>query len=197
MRFGKFAVSASLVAGIVAIGGRAQAADPPAPILNNVYDVLSSSEPNTNICQIGSGGTNFLVGGSVRGAGTAGDSVMVAYHGPLPTNASRNRVKINVKQASFASLDVFISGSTSGNNGDTGSIVIEHCSVSGSVNGSTMSGSVLASCSGSNLFGGLTANQAASVHAAFNASKTVSFKVTSSGKWTLKIKCSGTASVSP
>jgi hypothetical protein len=193
MRVSVFAMATSLVAGMVLIGSRAEA--DAIPILDNYYYIQSSTDPNTDACNVVASGVTFDTNGEVVGTGTGTDFIAVLYDTQRPTSVSRTSAKINIKQSSFSTLSVQITASTSGNNFVTGVVAVEKCAVSGSVNGTKMTGSVTASCSGSGLFGGLTASQAASMQAAFNSSKTASFKADSSGKWTLKIKCSGNASV--
>ena len=197
MRLRKFAVIASIAAGMAFVGSRAEAGSITIPILNLPYQITSSNDPNTNTCFVDGVDREFDSGGSVTGTGTATDTVRVDYDTGRPTNTSRSSAKTNVKQSSFATLSVTITNSTSGNNVATGPIPIDKCSVSGSVNASKMTGSVSASCSGSNIFGTLTANQVTSIQAAFNGNKTVTFKGNGTGKWSLKVKCSGTAVVGP
>ena len=66
--------------------------------------------------------------------------------------------------------------------------------MNGSVNVVKATGSVSVGCSGSSLFGALTADEASSVQAAFNKAKNIKFTAKSNGKWSLKITCKGDAS---
>ena len=159
-------------------------------LVDNTFAIASSKDPSNNICEVGAVGAAFTVSGDIFGVGTASQAVRISYNAPRPTSASRSSSKVSVKQGSFSTLRVTLDAENI-----TGDVPIEKCSVTGSVTTSKMTGSVSTNCSGSNLFGGLTANQAASVQAAFNGSKTVTFKVNNTGKWSLKIKCSGDASI--
>jgi len=197
MRVREFVVATSLVAGFVLVGSRAQAGGIVIPILNAAYQITSSNDPNTNTCFVSGVDNSFDASGKATGTGTGTDAVQVLYDTGRPTNTSRSSAKISVKQTSFATLRVIITGSGAGNDVNTVALPIDKCSVSGSVNASKMTGSVSASCSGSNIFGTLTANQVTSIQAAFNGNKTVTFKGNGTGKWSLKVKCSGTAVVGP
>ena len=78
---------------------------------------------------------------------------------------------------------------------DSSDLLIEKCSVSGSVNTSKATGSVSVSCSGSSAFAGLTVDELGSVQAAFNKAKNIKFSVKSNGKWSFKVTCKGAASL--
>ena len=137
---------------------------------------------------VGASGTEFEVFGDVQGGTTP--VVVIHYDTPQPTSVSRNTKKISVKQNQFSTLDVLFDGaSVTG-----GPQPIQKCSVNGSVNTTKSTGNTKVSCSGKNLFGGLTANQAGTVQAAFNGNKNAKFKFNTNGKWSLSIKCSGDVS---
>ncbi len=152
------------------------------------FFIESSADPNNNTCVVGADGTVFAVFGDVQGGTTP--VVVIHYDTPQPTSVSRNTKKISVKQNQFSTLDVLFDGvSVTG-----GPQPIQKCSVSGSVNTTKSTGKTKVSCSGKNLFGGLTANQAGTVQSAFNGNKNVKFKLNTNGKWSLSIKCSGDVS---
>jgi hypothetical protein len=188
MRIREFALAASLLAGILLVAARVEAIKIQIPILNASYLITSSNDPNSNTCFVTGIDNEFDASGFVVGTGTAGQAVRIDYNTFRPTNASRNSAKISVKQSSFSTLRVTLDAANI-----TGDVPVDNCAISGSVNNSKMTGSVSTSCGGGNLFGGLTDDQARSVQTAFSATKTVSFKVNSAGKWSLKINCSGAA----
>jgi len=171
-------------------------AGPVSPLLEGFFDV--SDEPNSaylNGCFVGSDtGSDagfFDVGGQVGGVGTGGQSITISYDAPQPTSASRSTAKIAVKQSQFATLRV-VGGAPGAF--DTGTLTVAKCKVNGSVNGTKLTGSVSASCGGNDAFAPLTADQGASVVAAFAGSKHIKVKIdASTGKWSLSIKCKGAA----
>jgi hypothetical protein len=128
------------------------------------------------------------------GSGTGGQDVTVQYDTPQPTSVSRNDNKIAVKQNKWSTLRA-IGGAGGAGAFDSGNVVIEKCSVSGSVNVSKASGSVSVSCGGSSAFAGLTVDELGSIQAAFNKAKNIKFTVNSAGKWSFKVTCKGDAAL--
>ena len=157
-------------------------------LADGFYAIESSADPNDNTCVVGASGTAFEAFGDVQGGTTP--VVVIHYDTPQPTTVSRSSKKISVKQSQFSTLNVLFDGaSVTG-----GPQPIEKCSVSGSVNTTKSTGSTKVNCSGKNLFGGLTANQAGTVQSAFNGNKNAKFKFNTNGKWSLSIKCNGDVS---
>ena len=191
MRVIKIVAVSSFIAGL-SLGASQAGAGTPSTLAEGFWNIAgTTTAPATNnICTTGSDGGFFETFGLVEGSGTGGQIITLQYDTPQPTSVSRNDKKIAVKESSFSTLRA-IGGAPAAF--DTDDIVIEKCSVSGSVNTTKLTGSVSVSCSGTSLFGGVTADQAVSIQAAFNGAKNIKFKVNSNGKWSLKITCKGTA----
>ena len=151
--------------------------------------IEDSKDPNGNACEVGVDGTDFEAFGQVTGTGLK-TGVDVTYDTLQPTSASRNDKSISVKQGSFSTLNVLFDGVTV-----SGNVAVQKCSVSGSVNTVKATGSTSVSCSGDSITDVLTANQIGIVQAALDGKPNVKFKVNSNGKWSLKIKCKGDASL--
>ena len=134
-------------------------------------------------------GTAFVVHGTVRGVGTAGQVVTIDYGAAQPTTTSRDSTKATVRQSQFAVLNVSFDGVSA-----TGKLIVQNCSVSGSVNTKTMTGSASLGCKGTDLFAVLNADQIASLQAAFNGRRDTKIKVNrNASKWSLSIACRGAA----
>ena len=192
MRVNRIALVIAMCGGLALFAGRAHAGFS-TPLADGFWDVNDdANEPNNpNSCFVGTDGffTLFEAGGEVEGPGT-GQQIIIDYDTSQPTNVSRNTKTITVKQNQFSLIRVRGIGGAAFDVTN----VVEKCKVSGSVNTSKLTGSVSVSCKGSNLFGILSADQAASVQAAFQGSKRVKFKFNAStGKASLSIKCKGVA----
>jgi hypothetical protein len=136
-------------------------------------------------------GTDFAVEGSVRGIGTAGDEVQIIYVAAQPTKANADDEQGRVRQSGFSTLVFFIDSDVPERDLD---LVIspEKCSIDGKVNVAKDQGKVTVDCSASDLFAGMTADQIASIQAAFLDNPKVKIKVNSDGaKGSLKISSKG------
>jgi hypothetical protein len=136
-------------------------------------------------------GTDFVVEGGVRGVGTAGDLVQILYIAEFPTKANADDVQGRVRQGGFSTL-VFAIASDVPERDIDHFVTPEKCSVDGKVNVSKDEGKVRVACSAADLFAGLTADQLASIQAAFLENPKVKLKADSDGaKGSLKISSKG------
>jgi hypothetical protein len=185
MRAKKLAFAMTLIGGLALLAARAEAGFP-ARFLEGTFIIENdANDPNSNNCFVESDFGFFDAGGSVQGIGTAGQIVRIDYEAIEPTSVGHSETKISVKQGQWSTLNFFFDGVSA-----TGQTQVEKCSINGSVNGNSSHGSVSTDCKGDDVFGALTANQVASVQAAFNGNKFVKVKVNTNGKGSLSIKCS-------
>lgn len=190
MRVFRFAMMISMSLGIALFASGVQAGDigDPSTLADGFY-IIDSGDAN-NECEVGSDGTEFEAFGTVSGTGTAGQAVSVDYETPQPTNVSRNDDKISVKQNKFSRLTAHFGVVT------VGPLIVEKCSVSGSVDVSKLTGKVTAKCKTDTLFANLSANQVASLQTAFDGNKNVKVEVNSDAtKGSISITCKGDASL--
>lgn len=176
----------------VTLNGNAVNSQAISALVDDFYAIESNNDPNDNTCEVGADGNEFQAFGAVNGSGTGGEAVRITYNTPQPTSATRSETKLTVKQSSFSLVDIRLHGvSATG-----GPIVVEKCSIDGSVDTKKLTGSVSANCKTDDLFTLLTANQIASILTAFNGNKDVKVKVnTDTLKGSISIKCSGDASL--
>jgi hypothetical protein len=188
MRVTKFLAAASLVAGMAFFAQSAHAGAA-SPLADGFWVIENANDPNNNTCETGSDGSFFETFGSVFGSAQK-TAVEVRYDTPQATSASRNQKSISAKQGSFSTLNVLFNGTTVSG----GDVVIQKCSVSGSVNTVKATGSCSVSCSGDDITQVLDANEATLTESAFASTPNVKFKVNvNNGHWSLKIKTKGDA----
>jgi hypothetical protein len=194
MRVIRIVAVSSFIAGL-SLGALPAAAGSPSTLADGGFGITgtTSAPATSNTCAVIGAGSEFFVDGSIVGAGTAGQVITINFDTPQPTSVSRNDNKISVKENNWSTLQA-VGGTGGAGIFNSGTQVIQKCDVNGSVNTKKSTGSVNVSCGGSSLFGGITADQAASIQAAFNKAKNIKFKVNSNGKWSLSIKCNGPAS---
>lgn len=130
------------------------------------------------------------VSGFVSGDGTDGDAVVVSFFTPLPNNLSANDKKGSVKQSKYSQLLFSI---TSPDRNLDLTVEPRKCSVEGTTNVASQKGTVNVKCSDENLFQEITADQLASINAAFNGDKRVKIKVSGSNgaKGSISIQIKG------
>ena len=181
-------MSLSLGLALFASQARAGSIGDTSTLADGFYNINSGD--TNNDCEVGSDGTDFEAFGTVSGTGTAGQAVSVDYDTPQPTNVSRNDNKISVTQNKFSRLTAHFGGAT------VGPLLVEKCSVGGSVDVSKLSGKVTAKCKTDTLFANLTANQVASLKTAFDGNKNVKVNTNSDdSKGSISITCKGDASL--
>jgi hypothetical protein len=193
MRINRIALAMTLCAAAF-LAGRAHAGGVVSDLLEGDFEIDGSDDddPGNNLCEVFAIGNEFETSGTISGSGTAGQAVSVDYITPTPTSASRSPNKVSVKQATFSRLTFHFGLAT------VGPTLVEKCSVSGAVSTKTDptpdQGSVSVSCSGTDVFALLSADQAASLLTAFQDSKTIKVTINgSSNKGSLKVKCKGDA----
>ena len=195
MRVNRFALAVTVCAGLALLAGRVQAGGGfTSDLIEGTWFINNDpNDPNANNCFVSLGafeGTTFETGGIVQGLGTGSEVVTVRYDALQPTSASRNTKSGKVSEGTFSSLRLTFGATV------VGPVQVDKCSVSGSVNDSKSTGSVSADCKGTDVFSALTANQLASLQAAFNGNKDVKVKVNSDAqKASINIKCKGDASL--
>lgn len=194
MRVIKIVAVSSFIAGL-SLGASHAVAGTSSTLADGGFGITgtTSAPATSNTCAVIGAGSEFFVDGTIQGAGTGGQVITVSFDTPQPTSVSRNDNKIAVKENNWSTLQA-IGGAGGAGAFNSGTLVIQKCDVNGSVNVKKSSGNVSVGCSGTSAFAGLTADQVASVQAAFNKAKNIKFKVNSSGKWSLSIKCNGPAS---
>ena len=161
-------------------------------LVDALFLVVSKTDPADNIGEVGVSGGEFRVFGDITGVGTALQDVRIHYDAPQPTGTSRSSKFVSVKQNAFATIDVFFDDvSATG-----GPLIIEKCSVNGSVNAAQLTGSISVRCKLETLFALLTPGQIASIQTAFDGTKSVKVKVNKNAtKGSLTINCSGDAAI--
>jgi hypothetical protein len=190
MRLVRNAIAASLCAGL-ALAGTARAGGGN-PRVNGDIIVEDDLDPD-NEAVVEANDTTFSVSGAVFGVGTAGDDVSISFDTPLPDSANANDKSAKVKQGKFSTLNFSIESDDAGRDLDL-TINPEKCSVQGNANVNNGKGNVTVNCSGTNIYSGITADQEASITAAFQENKRVKFKVNNDGsKGSLKITIKGEA----
>jgi len=164
-------------------------------LIEGVWEIFGQPSVDDNVCFIDlnphvvSGATTVQVDGTVSGVGTAGQIVRIAYNTPQATSMSRDSAKAAIKQSRFATLNVSFDGLSA-----TGDVIVQDCSINGSVNTRMMTGSTSVKCKGPNLLAILNAGQILSLQTAFSGRRDTNLKVSrDASKWSLSIKCNGAA----
>jgi hypothetical protein len=165
--------------------------------LDGTFAIVDDSEPSEDFAYVVLVGTDFYVDGLVQGVGTDGDAVEIGYITETPTRVDVDDAQGRVRQHRFSTLAIEIESEVLERNVDL-SISPEKCSIDGKVNVPKAKGSVTVSCSGDDIFAELSANQLASIQAAFANSTNVKIKVNSDGsKGSLRITLKGVADEEP
>ena len=172
MRLLRGALASSLGVGLALFAGVALAAAADSRI-DGDFVVQDSRYPG-DIAVVEIDGTIHDVSGFVSGSGTEGDAVVVSFFTPAPNTLSANDKKGSVKQSKFSRL--LFSITSPARNLDL-TVEPEKCSVEGTTNPTSQKGSVNVRCSDANLFQAITADQLASINAAFLGDKRVKIKV--------------------
>lgn len=178
-----------LGAGLALLAGAALADAPPGSRIQGDFVVQDDNYPG-DVAVVEIDGTIHDVSGFVSGSGTAGDAVVVSFFTPAPNTLSANDKRGSVKQSRYSRL-VFSITSPARNLDLT--VTPEKCSVSGTTDVARGKGRVNVSCSGQDLFQAITADQLASIQAAFLGDKRVKLKVSASSgaKGSLSIQIKG------
>jgi hypothetical protein len=188
MRVLNFALAAALCGGVFLFAGNASAQR-----LDSTWFLEDDSDPNDNFAEIVIDGTTFFVEGQVDGVGTAGDIVQISYFTDEPTNVNADDKQGRVRQSKFSELNFVILSDEPTRDLDL-IVSPEKCAVDGKVQAVKEKGQVTVSCSASNIYSELTADQEASITAAFLENNRVKFKVNNDGsKGSLSIKLKGAA----
>jgi len=150
--------------------------------VDDIFVISDSNDPDNNVCVLGVVGGESQLYGNVYGRGTANQLVQISYDAPQITRVLRNDRKLKLGQKHFSTLEVFFDMVSA-----TGApVIVEKCSVQGSVDSVKRRGSTAVKCRTDTLFARLTQNQIASVEMAFAGNRNVKVK-----KKSLSIKCSG------
>ncbi len=176
MRACAAAVAVCLCAGLAVSSGSALAGG--SWRLNGDFEVSDSLDTD-NFAVIEVDGTVFDVDGFVTGIGTAADLVEITFFTPAPTNVSANDTKARVRQRSFVELSFFVVSDADERDVDE-NLVVEKCSVDGSVNMDAGTGKVTVSCSSPSFWAAFTQDQVTSIQAAFADNPRVKIKQSSS-----------------
>jgi hypothetical protein len=157
--------------------------------------IVTDDLDGNNSADVEIDGTDFSIGGSVfSSTGTLGDDVTIFFATPQPSSASASDTKGAVRQKRFSEL-TFVIDSADDARDLNQTIVAEKCDVNGSVNMDAGTGKVTVKCQGDNIYGIITADQKASITAAFQDNTRVKFKVNEDGsKGSLAITIKGAAS---
>jgi hypothetical protein len=182
--------SVALVSNVVVDSG--SVSEMGSPLVDNLFFIQSSDDPDDNVCEIGVIGGTFELFGSVDGVGTDEEDVRIAYAAPQPTKASRSEKKVDVAQSKFATLDVLFDGASA----TGGPVIVEKCKVKGSVKATKLEGKVSVSCKLDSLLPRLSEDQITSLVAAFGGGSDVKVKVNSdASKGSVAIRCKGDATI--
>jgi hypothetical protein len=188
MRFLTLVYAAALFGGAIL-----PAVDASAQRINGEWELEDDSDPNDNFAELGIDGTEFYVVGEVAGVGTAGDIVAISYLASAPTSVNADEKQGRVRQSGFSTVTFFIDSGTPARDLNV-MVTPEKCSIDGKVQAVSERGQVTVSCSGTNIYSGISADQEASITAAFLDDDRVKFKVNNDGsKGSLSIKLKGTA----
>jgi hypothetical protein len=161
--------------------------------LEGGFGLIDQNDPNGNFATFVVVGTTAYLQGAVEGTGTAGDEVLLGYFTDTPTHLSANAKQARIRQSDFAGLGVLIDSATPARDLDW-SVHPQKCRIDGKVQAEKGNGDVTVKCSADDLFEDVTADQLASIQAAFLDTKQVKIKVKSgSSKGSITIKLKGTA----
>jgi hypothetical protein len=194
MRLVRTVLAASLCAGLALTAGNARAGAPVNDRIDGDF-IVDDDVNGANEAVVEIDGTTFSVSGSVFGVGTAGDDVEIQFFTPQPSNASANDKKGNVKQNKFSQITFLIESDVAARDLDL-TVTPEKCAVNGNVNVNAGNGNVTAKCSGDNLYQAISADQLASIQAAFLDQQRVKIKVNGNdaAKGSVSIQIKGEAS---
>ncbi len=190
MRVMRYACAVSLSAGIALSAGSAFAGAPGSDIFEGFWTIEDSKEPNTVQCTLEMFDTDLSSNVVADGVGTGGAIVVIDVFSTEPTDTNRDTKQGRVRQDRYAQLDIRFDGvSTLG-----GGVYPEKCKIDVKVNGDKGKGEGTVNCKGDGLNTILTANEIASIQAAFVNSKQVKFKTNDNKQtWDLSMKCKGDA----
>ena len=173
---------------VLALSGVARAGAPAGSRIDGDFVVQDNQYPG-DIAVVEIDGIIHDVSGFVSGSGTEGDAVVISFVTPLPNSLSATDKKGSVKQSKFSQLLFAI---TSPERNLNLTVTPEKCSVAGKTNPTSQKGSVSVKCSADDLFQDITADQLASIQAAFLGDKRVKIKVggsnTAKGSLSIQIK---------
>ena len=173
MRLLRGALASSLGVGLALSAGVALAGAPAGSRINGDFVVQDDEYPG-DIAVVEIDSTISDVQGFISGSGTEGDAVVVSFFTPNPNSLSANDQQGSVKQSRYGEL-LFSISSPARNLVLT--VAPEKCSISGTTNVASQTGSVNVKCSGENLYQEITADQVASMQAAFLGNKRVKIHV--------------------
>jgi hypothetical protein len=156
--------------------------------------VVEDSVNGDNEAAVEINGTDWNVQGGVFGTGTAGDEVAIFFSTPEPNNVNANDKTGSVRQNKFSRLNFVIESDVAARDLNL-EVFPEKCKVDGKVNLNAENGNVTAKCQGDNLYANVTADQLASLQAAFLDQQRVKIKVNGNdaAKGSLSITIKGTA----
>jgi len=199
MRLIRVAMAASLAMTLWAFAGTALAGGDN-PRLDGVFSVDDPHDMidhNTAFIEIS--GSDIFARGEVEshtGTPTEGvpDTVFIEWRTDEPNNTRVGARSAHVRQHEYAQLRIVINSNTPARNLDTGPIYPKSCAVSANMDLKNPESNVHSSCTLTDVFAELTADQISSIVTAFDGSKHVRIKVKQNGKASLKIKTFGPAS---
>ena len=172
MRLVRGTLASSLGVGLALSAGVAPAGTPANSRIDGDFTVQESQYPG-DVAVVEIDGKLHDVSGFVSGAGTNGDVVVIRFFTPAPNDLSANDKQGSVGQSRYSQL--LFSISSPERNLDL-TVKPEKCSIKGTTNVVSHKGSVNLKCSGEDLFQAITADQLASMKAAFLDDKRVKIK---------------------
>lgn len=202
MRLIRFAVAASLSLGSSGYAGTALAGSSN-PRLDGEFSVEDPHDPiDHNNAFIEIAGSNVFARGEVEshnGTMTNGvpDTVFIEWQTDKPNHIKVGEFSAHIHQHNFSQLRVVINSDTPARNLDTGPVNPEKCEIDANIDVKDSQGNIHSTCTVTDVFSGLTADQVASILAAFDGNKHVVVKVNGKGKATLKIKTFGPVVAAP
>lgn len=199
MRIVRIAVAFSLSMGLCGYAGSALAGgdNPRLEGYFSVDDPHDAIDHNTAFIDVA--GADIFARGEVEshlGTATDGvpDTVFIEWRTDAPNHINIGNFSAHVHQHKYSELRVVISSDTPERNLDTGPTYPEKCEVDANIDVRDSQGNIHSACTVTDIFSELTADQVASILAAFNGSEHVKIKVNNNGKATLKIKTFGPVS---
>lgn len=202
MKLIRFAMAASLS---LALSGytRSALAQATNPRLEGEYSVEDPHDPiDHNNAFIDIAGSNIMARGEVEShngtlTGDVPDTVFIEWQTDKPNHIKVGNFSAHVHQHKFSQLRFVINSNTPARNLDTGPVNPEKCEIDANIDVKDSQGNIHSACTVTDVFSALTADQLASLMAAFNNSKHIIIKVNSKGKATLKIKTFGPLTSGP
>lgn len=176
MRLVRGALASSLSVGLALSAGVALAGAPADSRIDGDFVVQDSQYPG-DVAVVEIDGTIHDVSGFISGSGTDGDVVVVRFFTPAANDLSANDKKGSVRQSRYSQL--LFSISSLERNLDL-TRATKKCAIKGTTNVTTHKGSVGLNCSGEEFFQEITADQLASIQAAFVDDNRVKIKVSRS-----------------